>query len=189
MRVVEKRRLPLVCYFTFSSLTYTQFTKAAPRLRVYKVQAYLYGAVEVPRKAILNEQSCEVEYCQKQCFELSIVRTVTHQQPWHVLHCLACVAQDAIEAIQQIHPMVQLTLLNKVFSVINDSIFLSWLVFLHFAHTHYSRYSHFIIRTNVPAVNKLNGKPPSWINLTTITPLIFRIISTIAFHISKFTFY
>lgn len=40
--------------------------------------AHLYGAVEMPRKAILNEQSCEVEHCQKQGFELSIVWTVTH---------------------------------------------------------------------------------------------------------------
>lgn len=45
------------------------------------VHAYLYGAVEVPREAILNEQGCEVEHRQKQGFELSVVRTVTHQQP------------------------------------------------------------------------------------------------------------
>jgi len=40
--------------------------------------AYLYGAVEMPREAILDEQSCEVEHCQKQGFELSIVWTVTN---------------------------------------------------------------------------------------------------------------
>lgn len=42
------------------------------------VFAHLYRAVEMSRKAILNEQSCEVEHCQKQGFELSIVWTVTH---------------------------------------------------------------------------------------------------------------
>lgn len=48
---------------------------------MYKVQAYLYGAVEVPREAILDEQSGKVEHRQKQGFELAIVGTVTYQQP------------------------------------------------------------------------------------------------------------
>lgn len=80
---------------------------------VQSVWAHLYGTVEMSREAVLDEQSCEVEHCQKQGFELSIVWTVTHEQPWHILHCLACIAQNAIKAIQQIHPMVELTLLTK----------------------------------------------------------------------------
>lgn len=40
--------------------------------------AYLYGAVEMPREAVFNKQSCEVENCQKQSFELSIFWTVTN---------------------------------------------------------------------------------------------------------------
>lgn len=66
----------------------------------------------MPGKAILNKQGGEIEHCQKQCFELSIVRTVTHQQPWHIFYRLARITENAIKAVQQIHPMVQLTLLE-----------------------------------------------------------------------------
>ncbi|MEQ2203281.1 hypothetical protein XENOCAPTIV_028006, partial [Xenoophorus captivus] len=48
---------------------------------VQSASAHLYGTVEMPGEAILYEQSGEVEHCQKQSFELSIVWTVTHEQP------------------------------------------------------------------------------------------------------------
>lgn len=79
---------------------------------MYWDQAYLYRAVEMPREAILNEQGSEVEHRQKQGFELSIVGTVTHQKPRHILHCLACITENAIKAVQQIHPVVQLALMK-----------------------------------------------------------------------------
>lgn len=72
---------------------------------------YLYGAVQVSGKAILNKQGGEVEHCQQQRFELSIVRAVTHQQPWHIFYRLARITENAVKAVQQIHPVVQLTLL------------------------------------------------------------------------------
>lgn len=50
-------------------------------LGLFSLRAYLDGAVEMPGEAILNEQSCEVENCQKQSFELSVVGAVAYQQP------------------------------------------------------------------------------------------------------------
>lgn len=76
-----------------------------------KGQTHLYRAVQVSRKAILNKKGGEIEHCQKQCFELSIVRAVTHQQPWHIFYRLARITENAVKAVQQIHPVVQLTLL------------------------------------------------------------------------------
>ena len=75
---------------TLSSLRYA---------KVIVFSTYLYGTVEVPGEAVLNEQCCKVEHSQQQGFELTIVWPVTHQQPRHILHGLSCVAQNAIEAV------------------------------------------------------------------------------------------
>lgn len=72
--------------------------------------SYLYGAVEVPGEAVLDEQGSEVEHGQQQGFELPVVRPVTDQQPRHVLHRLARITQDPIETVQQVNPVVKLTL-------------------------------------------------------------------------------
>ena len=71
---------------------------------------YLYGTVQVPWEAVLNQQGREIENSQQQSFELAVVWPITHQHPGHVFHGLSSIAQDPIESVKQVHPVVQLTL-------------------------------------------------------------------------------
>lgn len=67
---------------------------------------YLYGTVQMPGKAVLNEQGCEVQHSQEKHFQLLSFWPITYEHPWHILHCLSSICQYSIEAVQQVHPVI-----------------------------------------------------------------------------------